>query len=319
MPAAPKSPQSKKPGAPKAKGAVRAKSGCYTCRIRRKKCDEHQSQDGHCETRVRLRLQCLGFGAKRPEWLRESRNVSEMRDKIKGFLAAQGMIKSHSGSGLCGSEHDLPIRKLDEDELKEPERKELEQPERERKRQERNRPERPELVSQREKWEREYEEEQERQLLVRILRRILRWIQLIQLLEADSLVLKLLSSFIFTMLAILALELVGWFIFLGLLITILAYLLIIISFVSAANIKAPGCTQEILHSAVRLFGSTLSVGAVLVTHLLHSDSPARVMNLAGHINTARGADRKLALRSHVHRWCIDSSMNGPCALAFDRL
>ena len=26
----------KKPGAPKAKGAVRAKSGCYTCRIRRK-------------------------------------------------------------------------------------------------------------------------------------------------------------------------------------------------------------------------------------------------------------------------------------------
>lgn len=26
----------KKVGAPKAKGAVRAKSGCYTCRIRRK-------------------------------------------------------------------------------------------------------------------------------------------------------------------------------------------------------------------------------------------------------------------------------------------
>ncbi|KAI9061082.1 hypothetical protein FKP32DRAFT_1594761 [Trametes sanguinea] len=26
----------KKPGAPKPKGAVRAKSGCYTCRIRRK-------------------------------------------------------------------------------------------------------------------------------------------------------------------------------------------------------------------------------------------------------------------------------------------
>ena len=28
----------KKPGAPKPKGAVRAKSGCYTCRIRRKVC-----------------------------------------------------------------------------------------------------------------------------------------------------------------------------------------------------------------------------------------------------------------------------------------
>ena len=36
MPPAPKSPQAKRAGAPKAKGAVRAKSGCYTCRIRRK-------------------------------------------------------------------------------------------------------------------------------------------------------------------------------------------------------------------------------------------------------------------------------------------
>lgn len=35
-PAPPKQQQAKKAGAPKAKGAVRAKSGCYTCRIRRK-------------------------------------------------------------------------------------------------------------------------------------------------------------------------------------------------------------------------------------------------------------------------------------------
>ena len=81
----------KKPGAPKAKGAVRAKSGCYTCRIRRKvclfcfsspphpsktahpvlqKCDEQPNSQGSCQTCVRLRLQCLGFGAKRPEWMR---------------------------------------------------------------------------------------------------------------------------------------------------------------------------------------------------------------------------------------------------------
>ncbi|TBU33495.1 hypothetical protein BD311DRAFT_437937 [Dichomitus squalens] len=54
----------KKPGAPKPKGAVRAKSGCYTCRIRRKKCDEQPNEEGACQTCVRLRLQCLGFGAK---------------------------------------------------------------------------------------------------------------------------------------------------------------------------------------------------------------------------------------------------------------
>ncbi|KAF7374600.1 C6 finger domain transcription factor nosA [Mycena sanguinolenta] len=131
-PGAPKAKQTtKKPGAPKAKGAVRAKSGCYTCRIRRKvnefaslsssslitcvqKCDGKQNQDGHCETCVRLRLQCLGFGVKRPEWLRESRNVTEMRDKIKSFLAQQGMIKGHSGAAHRGSEQ-VPILQLDED------------------------------------------------------------------------------------------------------------------------------------------------------------------------------------------------------------
>ncbi|KAJ7745740.1 hypothetical protein B0H16DRAFT_972173 [Mycena metata] len=116
MPAAPKSPppSPRKPGAPKAKGAVRAKSGCYTCRIRRKKCDEQQNAEGHCETCVRLRLECLGFGAKRPPWLR-NRNVSEVRDKIKAFLAAQGMIKGHSGAGPRGPEHDSPILRLGED------------------------------------------------------------------------------------------------------------------------------------------------------------------------------------------------------------
>lgn len=107
MPPAPKSPSTaatKRAGAPKAKGAVRAKSGCYTCRIRRKKCDEQANEQGHCSTCVRLRLECLGFGAKRPDWLRENRNVLQLRDKIKNFLASQGMIKGHSGSGPRSTE-----------------------------------------------------------------------------------------------------------------------------------------------------------------------------------------------------------------------
>ncbi|XP_006459068.1 hypothetical protein AGABI2DRAFT_191136 [Agaricus bisporus var. bisporus H97] len=116
MPPAPKSPSSttpssKRPGAPKAKGAVRAKSGCYTCRIRRKKCDEQPNDQGFCSTCVRLRLECLGFGAKRPDWLRENQNVVQLRDKIKSFLASQGMIKGHSGSGARSSEQP-PILRL---------------------------------------------------------------------------------------------------------------------------------------------------------------------------------------------------------------
>ncbi|KAJ3503709.1 hypothetical protein NLJ89_g8311 [Agrocybe chaxingu] len=103
MPAAPKSPRANKKvtGITKPKGAVRAKSGCYTCRIRRKKCDEKRvgAAGDRCETCIRLKLECLGFGAKRPDWLRESHRVSQIRDRIKAHLAAQGMIKGHAGSG----------------------------------------------------------------------------------------------------------------------------------------------------------------------------------------------------------------------------
>ncbi|KAG6845480.1 hypothetical protein H0H87_008840 [Tephrocybe sp. NHM501043] len=114
MPAIKASPSSKR-GVPKQKGAIRAKSGCYTCRIRRKKCDEQPDNSGRCMTCVRLRLECLGFGAKRPDWLRESRNVAELREKIKAFLAAQGMIKGHSGTCPRGVEPEQPTLNLSAD------------------------------------------------------------------------------------------------------------------------------------------------------------------------------------------------------------
>ncbi|KAK2463419.1 hypothetical protein APHAL10511_004505 [Amanita phalloides] len=94
-------------GAPtKTKGAARAKSGCYTCRIRRKKCDEENSDRGGCKTCDRLHLECLGYGVKRPEWLRESQTVVDIRNRIKTFLASQGMIKGHSGSYSRGADQD---------------------------------------------------------------------------------------------------------------------------------------------------------------------------------------------------------------------
>jgi hypothetical protein len=34
------------------------------------KCDERPNAEGRCETCIRLRLQCLGFGQKRPDWLK---------------------------------------------------------------------------------------------------------------------------------------------------------------------------------------------------------------------------------------------------------
>ncbi|VDC06852.1 unnamed protein product [Peniophora sp. CBMAI 1063] len=106
-----------KRGPPKAKGSVRAKSGCYTCRIRRKKCDEAQDDKGRCATCVRLRLQCLGFGQKRPEWLKENNNVGVFREKIKEFLAAQGMIKGHSGTNGRADEAQMSLTLVSDNDL----------------------------------------------------------------------------------------------------------------------------------------------------------------------------------------------------------
>jgi hypothetical protein len=36
------------------------------------KCDEVINEDGECKACVRLHLECLGFGEKRPEWLQVS-------------------------------------------------------------------------------------------------------------------------------------------------------------------------------------------------------------------------------------------------------
>src|SRR6267154_3878482 len=44
----------------------------YTCLLSPslQKCDERPNGEGRCETCIRLRLQCLGFGQKRPDWLK---------------------------------------------------------------------------------------------------------------------------------------------------------------------------------------------------------------------------------------------------------
>ncbi|KIL65801.1 hypothetical protein M378DRAFT_463994 [Amanita muscaria Koide BX008] len=90
---------SKRPRMAKPMRATRGKSGCYTCRIRRKRCDE-QITDGSCQTCRRLRLECLGFGVKRPDWLREREAVSDLRNRITSFLTSQGLVRGHSGRTL---------------------------------------------------------------------------------------------------------------------------------------------------------------------------------------------------------------------------
>ncbi|KAJ7609872.1 hypothetical protein FB45DRAFT_943139, partial [Roridomyces roridus] len=95
----------------------------------------------------------------------------------------------------------------------------------------RQRPPQPDSDRQQQK-QRELEREQlQREQEQETLRRTQKRAQLLQMLSlpTQGIVVTLVSSIAFILLTILALELTGWFLFLGLLITILAYLLLIIS------------------------------------------------------------------------------------------
>src|ERR1700761_2546142 len=46
-------------------GPLRSKQGCWTCRLRKKKCDERRDSCSTCEA---LAIPCYGFGPK-PDWL----------------------------------------------------------------------------------------------------------------------------------------------------------------------------------------------------------------------------------------------------------
>ncbi|EPQ54324.1 hypothetical protein GLOTRDRAFT_130692 [Gloeophyllum trabeum ATCC 11539] len=66
--------------------------GCWTCRVRRKKCDEQREGDS-CATCLRLKIKCLGWGPRRPEWLKDKQAVKAYKEEIKAQLARQGMIR----------------------------------------------------------------------------------------------------------------------------------------------------------------------------------------------------------------------------------
>ncbi|KAJ3487785.1 hypothetical protein NLJ89_g11681 [Agrocybe chaxingu] len=68
------------------------KGGCWTCRVRRKKCDEQREGDS-CKTCKRLTIKCLGWGPKRPDWMRDKENVDAYKASIKAQLSSKGLIR----------------------------------------------------------------------------------------------------------------------------------------------------------------------------------------------------------------------------------
>ncbi|KAK6858018.1 hypothetical protein PG995_005717 [Apiospora arundinis] len=60
-------------------GPLRSKQGCWTCRLRKKKCDEGRPQCSTCEA---LGIMCYGYGPK-PDWMSDEAQTKTVADGIK--------------------------------------------------------------------------------------------------------------------------------------------------------------------------------------------------------------------------------------------
>ncbi|KAH7913770.1 fungal-specific transcription factor domain-containing protein [Hygrophoropsis aurantiaca] len=75
------------------------RGGCWTCRLRRKKCDEQREGDS-CHTCNRLRIKCLGWGTRRPDWMRDKQAVEAYKADIKAQLTRAGLIRGQPRSSI---------------------------------------------------------------------------------------------------------------------------------------------------------------------------------------------------------------------------
>ncbi|KAH7341496.1 fungal-specific transcription factor domain-containing protein [Rhizoctonia solani] len=74
--------------------STRTKNGCWSCRVRRKKCDEGATDRvGSCGNCTRLEIECLGWGAKRPEWMKNKCEVEAWKARVTQSLKDKGMIR----------------------------------------------------------------------------------------------------------------------------------------------------------------------------------------------------------------------------------
>jgi len=60
-------------------GPLRSKQGCWTCRLRKKKCDERPD---HCSTCEELSITCYGFGPK-PDWMDNGEREKAVANSLK--------------------------------------------------------------------------------------------------------------------------------------------------------------------------------------------------------------------------------------------
>jgi hypothetical protein len=74
-------------------GPLRSKQGCWTCRLRKKKCDERRPLCSTCES---LLITCYGFGPK-PDWMNDGEKeravASSLKEIVKHTSRRKGTTK----------------------------------------------------------------------------------------------------------------------------------------------------------------------------------------------------------------------------------
>src|ERR1700748_953554 len=69
----------------------RSKTGCYTCRIRKKKCDEQKPVCDTCQSRG---IVCYGYGRK-PEWMEGMRNWKDIMQSNEARLISESADRNY--------------------------------------------------------------------------------------------------------------------------------------------------------------------------------------------------------------------------------
>lgn len=76
--------------------SLRSKQGCWTCRLRKKKCDEKHPV---CSTCSSLAIICYGYGLK-PAWMDNGEKEKAMANSIKQTVKETSKRKGRSGGSV---------------------------------------------------------------------------------------------------------------------------------------------------------------------------------------------------------------------------
>lgn len=95
-------------------GPLRSKQGCWTCRLRRKKCDERRDLCHTCES---LSITCYGYGPK-PDWMDNGEKEKAMASSIKQIVKHTSRRKGRLGTTITRFQERYSGQKLGDNVVK---------------------------------------------------------------------------------------------------------------------------------------------------------------------------------------------------------